>query len=40
MPSIRDASKACSDIIASSYASTFGLPVAITRYGNFMAAAT
>lgn len=30
-----DASKACTDLIAQSYASTFGLPVAITRCGNF-----
>ena len=29
-----DASKACADIIARSYASTFGLPVAVTRFGN------
>jgi CDP-glucose 4,6-dehydratase len=30
-----DVSKACSDLIATSYATTFGLPVAITRCGNF-----
>jgi CDP-glucose 4,6-dehydratase len=30
-----DVSKACSDLIAQSYAITFGLPVAITRCGNF-----
>ena len=30
-----DASKACSDLIAQSYARSFGLPVAITRCGNF-----
>ena len=30
-----DASKACADIIAQTYANTFGLPVAITRCGNF-----
>lgn len=29
-----DASKACADIIARSYASTFALPVAVTRFGN------
>jgi CDP-glucose 4,6-dehydratase len=29
-----DASKACADIIARSYAHTFGLPVAVTRFGN------
>ena len=29
-----DASKACADIIARSYAYTFGLPVAVTRLGN------
>jgi CDP-glucose 4,6-dehydratase len=29
-----DASKACADLIARSYASTFGLPVAVTRCGN------
>lgn len=29
-----DASKACADLIAQSYAVTFGLPVAITRCGN------
>jgi CDP-glucose 4,6-dehydratase len=30
-----DASKACADVIAVSYASTYGLPVAVTRCGNF-----
>jgi CDP-glucose 4,6-dehydratase len=30
-----DVSKACGDLIAQSYAATFGLPVAITRCGNF-----
>jgi CDP-glucose 4,6-dehydratase len=30
-----DASKACADLIAQSYAATFGLPVAVTRCGNF-----
>lgn len=30
-----DASKSCADLIAQMYASTFGLPVAITRCGNF-----
>jgi CDP-glucose 4,6-dehydratase len=30
-----DASKSCADLIAQSYARTFGLPVAITRCGNF-----
>jgi CDP-glucose 4,6-dehydratase len=29
-----DASKACADIIARSYAYTFGLPVAVTRFAN------
>lgn len=29
-----DVSKACADIIARSYAHTFGLPVAVTRFGN------
>jgi CDP-glucose 4,6-dehydratase len=29
-----DASKACADMIARSYAHTFGLPVAVTRFGN------
>ena len=29
-----DASKASADIIARSYAHTFGLPVAVTRFGN------
>jgi CDP-glucose 4,6-dehydratase len=29
-----DASKACADIIARSYAHIFGLPVAVTRFGN------
>lgn len=30
-----DVSKSCSDMIAQSYAKTFGLPVSITRCGNF-----
>lgn len=30
-----DVSKSCTDLIAQSYASTFGLPVGITRCGNF-----
>lgn len=30
-----DVSKACADLIAQSYAVTYGLPVAITRCGNF-----
>lgn len=30
-----DVSKACADLIAQSYATTFNLPVAITRCGNF-----
>ncbi|MSR22662.1 MAG: NAD-dependent epimerase/dehydratase family protein [Gemmatimonadetes bacterium] len=30
-----DASKSCADLIATSYAKTFGVPVAITRCGNF-----
>jgi CDP-glucose 4,6-dehydratase len=30
-----DVSKACGDLIARSYARTFGVPVAITRCGNF-----
>jgi CDP-glucose 4,6-dehydratase len=30
-----DVSKSCTDLIAQSYAKTFGLPVAITRCGNF-----
>lgn len=30
-----DVSKSCSDLIAQSYATTYGLPVAITRCGNF-----
>lgn len=30
-----DVSKSCADMIAQSYAHTFGLPVAITRCGNF-----
>jgi CDP-glucose 4,6-dehydratase len=30
-----DVSKSCSDLIATSYAATYGLPVAITRCGNF-----
>ncbi|HEV3320904.1 MAG TPA: GDP-mannose 4,6-dehydratase [Solirubrobacteraceae bacterium] len=29
-----DVSKACADLIARSYAHTFGMPVAITRFGN------
>jgi CDP-glucose 4,6-dehydratase len=29
-----DVSKACADMIARSYAHTFGLPVAVTRFGN------
>jgi CDP-glucose 4,6-dehydratase len=29
-----DVSKACADMIARSYADTFGLPVAVTRFGN------
>ena len=29
-----DASKACADIIARSYAHTFGLPIAVTRFAN------
>jgi CDP-glucose 4,6-dehydratase len=29
-----DSSKACADMIARSYAHTFGLPVAVTRFGN------
>jgi CDP-glucose 4,6-dehydratase len=29
-----DVSKACADLIARSYAHTFGLPVAVTRFGN------
>ncbi|HYB22404.1 MAG TPA: GDP-mannose 4,6-dehydratase, partial [Solirubrobacteraceae bacterium] len=29
-----DASKACADIIARSYAHTFGMPVAVTRFAN------
>lgn len=29
-----DASKACADLIAQSYAATFGVPVAVTRCGN------
>ena len=29
-----DASKSCADLIASSYAATFGLPVGVTRCGN------
>jgi CDP-glucose 4,6-dehydratase len=29
-----DVSKACADVIARSYAHTFGLPVAVTRFGN------
>jgi CDP-glucose 4,6-dehydratase len=30
-----DVSKSCADMIAQSYATTFGIPVAITRCGNF-----
>lgn len=30
-----DVSKSCADLIAQSYATTYGLPVAITRAGNF-----
>ncbi len=30
-----DVSKSCSDLIAQSYASTYGLPVVVTRCGNF-----
>src|SRR5262245_58300479 len=30
-----DVSKSCADLIAQTYAATFGLPVAITRCGNF-----
>ena len=30
-----DVSKACADMLCQSYASTFDLPVAITRCGNF-----
>jgi CDP-glucose 4,6-dehydratase len=30
-----DVSKACGDLIAQSYAATYGLPVAVTRCGNF-----
>jgi CDP-glucose 4,6-dehydratase len=30
-----DVSKSCSDLIAQAYAGTYGLPVAITRCGNF-----
>lgn len=30
-----DASKACADILATTYATTYGLPVAVTRCGNF-----
>ena len=30
-----DVSKSCADLVAQSYAATFGLPVAITRCGNF-----
>ncbi len=30
-----DVSKACTDLIAQSYASTFGLPITISRCGNF-----
>lgn len=30
-----DVSKSCSDLVAQSYATTFGLPVVVTRCGNF-----
>jgi len=30
-----DVSKSCSDLIAQSYATTYGLPVVVTRCGNF-----
>jgi len=30
-----DVSKACADLVAQSYAATYGLPIAITRCGNF-----
>src|SRR5204863_7962291 len=30
-----DVSKSCKDLISQSYATTFGLPVAVTRCGNF-----
>ena len=30
-----DVSKSCADLIAQAYATTYGLPVAITRCGNF-----
>ena len=30
-----DASKACADVVSRSYAHTYGLPVAVTRCGNF-----
>ena len=30
-----DVSKSCADLIAQAYAATYGLPVAITRCGNF-----
>jgi CDP-glucose 4,6-dehydratase len=30
-----DVSKACSDLVARSYAATYGLPLAVTRAGNF-----
>src|SRR5262249_50642553 len=30
-----DVSKSCADLIAQSYAATYGLPVAVTRCGNF-----
>jgi CDP-glucose 4,6-dehydratase len=33
-----DVSKSCADLIAQSYAATYGLPVAITRCGNFYGA--
>jgi CDP-glucose 4,6-dehydratase len=29
-----DTSKACADVVARSYAHTFGLPIAVTRFGN------
>jgi CDP-glucose 4,6-dehydratase len=33
-----DVSKSCSDLVAQSYATTFGLPVVVTRCGNFYGA--
>jgi CDP-glucose 4,6-dehydratase len=33
-----DASKACTELVASSYAATYGLPVAVTRCGNLFGA--